>query len=367
MRLHLSLILCLLLAHSFVSTLAMGQEAGNSTPSTPLPLIETDAGRSAYQTLRVEYLRIQTAQRKKKKNDRGVEAQLLSVLEDLAMYACSTIASGTWDFQLKDAPGDCEQYLDKLTDLSTPSTVPACIREGRESQACAQLFSSQQTLSIHEFPSGLSQQFRYEDLGSGFSSSTPPLLRQKIQEVEFQLSTTEEAEKIASLKRELSRHQLQALALNCTEQSLIFYKPLDALGIHKESFQGREDPDTERIKNLIQRYRDEITKEQKALKNEATSLFGASSAQATPTPSPKKTNPKELARIRIISAQCMESINSVLSLMPLSAHAICKRDGVFHPTCAQAMRNRSSQTILNQESDPAVRVEKTPEGQYSTF
>jgi hypothetical protein len=367
MRFYISVILCLLVANLLVKTPASAQEARKITQNSPAPLIETDAGKSAYQTLRVEHLRIQTTHLKKKKNDKGVEAQLLSVLEDLAMYACSMMVSGEWEFQVTEAPSDCKQYLDTLTELKTPSTVPACIRSGKDSQACAQMFSSQQTRSIYDFASGSSETFRYENLGSGFSSSIPPLLRQKIQEVQFQLSATKEAEKITSLKRDLFRNQLQALAVSCTEQPLIFYKPLGALGIHKESFQGQRDPDTEKIKNLIKSYRDEITKEQKELKNEVTSLFEAPFSTPLPTPSPDTTNQKELVRIRLVSAQCMESIDSVLALMPLSAHAICKRDGIFHPTCIQAMKTRSPQDTLSLDSDLPETSKNSNDSQLTAF
>lgn len=366
MRFHLSLIILVLSAYSLARTTASAQEKTvNHTP--PVPLIKTEAGRAAYQTLRVEYLRIQTTQLKKKKKDKGVEAQLLSVLEELAMYACSTIALGDWAFEVKNAPDDCEQYLGKLTELETPSPVPACIRSGKDSQACAQMFSSQQTMSIYDFTTRSGDQFRVEDLGSGFLSSVPPLLNQKINDIQFQLSTTEDSEKTVSLKSELLRNQRRSLALSCTEQPLVFYKPLSEIGIHKESFQDREDPDTERIKTLIQSYRKEISKEQKALKEQTTSIFGSQFDPPAPTPSPDTPSTQELVRVRLVSADCMRAIDSVLTLMPLSALAICKRDGFFGPTCSQARRNRSSQDIMGDKSESTNANEGRKELQYSTF
>jgi len=338
------------------------------------PLLDTELGKQTFETLKIEHLRVQNAAIKFKGKNKAIEAQLLSILEDMAMHACAILKDGNWDFySVHSASDTCRKQLTSLSASSPDNKIVRCIQRGKHSSDCVKLFSEQQTISIDYYKPDPSVRLNQEHLDGTFSTPYASQHWKAMQEIRMKMLHTQDEEEKASLRNELLQHQLRSLSTSCSRQPLIFYEPLSELGVRKESFQGQQDPEAERIRELIEDYRERLENEQKKLKESVTSLeppqaLGIPASKSSEKQGQQKTEAgEELVRVRVLSEACMQAITGVLEFLPLSKAAICKRDGLFHPTCEQAKRNSSVIPSAGNEKDTEQRRNKDSSDQISTF
>ncbi|MCI5066429.1 hypothetical protein MRY87_11955 [bacterium] len=311
------------------------------------PLSSSRAGTARMESLTLRGLRLESI-RRRMPDSREISAQLLSVREEQALYQCSRPSElpGGWDFIGRPVDRTehpkCFRLLQEIRELEPHSLLHTCIAGGRESESCSKFFLNQQTLSYSEAQEILQERLVIANLGNNTAEVPSRKEQSSLRTLQLRYTSEKDEEKKEEYRAQLLHQQRRMVRLSCREQPLVFYRTLQSLGTTVERFSDAGDHELRNIKRMIQEYQ-KLTEQREVEK--PASPFGASSHKDSPEEEKKeaKDPAQQYIRIRAITPYCKAEIDRLLTVNPLSATALCLREGAFHPTCIQAQKEREKE------------------------
>ncbi|MCB0330099.1 MAG: hypothetical protein KDD70_10555 [Bdellovibrionales bacterium] len=365
---------------------------------TKSPFLRSKAGKNLEERFKLQELRLKTSLVRLKEK-KAAKAQLLSTYEDYASYACAREVGDSWDFKVEEDDSLCLGLIAKIEKVEPRSLLPDCLRHGKESNECGRLFSGQHTLSLFRLSEVIKERADPSALGPGYDLNGQSREETELMAAYEEMSLLSDEKEQRKITERIRALQDKVISKNCVGQPLVFYLPAEALGVSVENFQGSEDPELDKLRELVDTYNQRLEEEKHKVKDqnpfsltapssafEAPSSVGGTPRGATinrnqaptrhsrglntqtasspsipsiapadpnapepflvtPTPDPdgegdsadkEKEGKGPLLRVRVIPGLCLQHLEIKVFDQPLSKRGICARDGFFHPACQNA-------------------------------
>ncbi len=313
-----------------------------------LPLLVSgalaDEGQKSAQIKRLEWKVLQEEAGYRAAQNELSKFNLLFAYENLAQAVCMPSFHKSLQFAGKPESEPCLEVLKKIEGLGEPSIVAVCIQEGFGSPLCKEGYAHQLALPRSSLPA---RHFDPEE-GQGRYSGSEPLPAAFIKE-----------KKLFQAKKDLTHLKKMTGAIRpsiteaCDSVTIRLVHESDLPLSRDQYFQ--ENSKEDKVDNLLKE------------------LTGDPKNEGAFADLPAKKDDR--VRIRVLGDRCVQLLEAMLAVHPLSSLAICERDGAYSHNCATAIvQERRYVKELKRKPNPTSQSVPSRKGQsqeqtegFSTF